>query len=100
MSKNKTIEAARKFTEAARDAGWSISAWGTVVTITKQFTPGSVDEFIELDTEYYDILSLVPARGGSMWGSDGSGVGGYAAMQSGVFKMNISGVSAAFIAIL
>lgn len=100
MSKNKTTEAARKFTEAARSAGWSISTRGTIVTITKRFTPGSCEEFTELDSEYYDLLSMVTARGGSIWGTDGSGVGGYAAMQSGVFTMNVSGVSAAFIAAL
>ena len=98
MKTNKTVEAARKFTAAARSAGWSISTREGVVSISKRFTPGSREQFIELDSEYYDVLSMVTARGGSMWGTDGSGVGGYAAMQSGVFTMNISGVSAAFIA--
>jgi hypothetical protein len=41
---------------------------------------------------------MVKARGGSMWGTDGSGVGGYSAMLHGCFTMNISGVSPAFIA--
>jgi len=100
MKTNKTIEAARKFTEAARDAGWSISTRGTIVTITKRFTPGSCEKFTELDSEYYDLLSMVTARGGSIWGTDGSGIGGLVAMQTGVFKMNISGVSKAFIAAL
>jgi hypothetical protein len=70
------------------------------VTITKHFTPGSREEFVQLDGEYYGILSMVKARGGSMWGTDGSGVGGYSAMLHGCFTMNISGVSPAFIAAL
>jgi hypothetical protein len=55
---------------------------------------------VQLDGEYYGILSMVKARGGSMWGTDGSGVGGYSAMLHGCFTMNISGVSPAFITAL
>lgn len=95
-----TKTAAAKFAAAAREAGWKISSRENVVTITKHFTPNSRDEFVKLDGEYYGILSLVKARGGSIWGTDGSGVGGYSAMLHGVFTMNISGVSQAFIAAL
>ena len=98
--KTSTKTAAANFATAARDAGWKISSRENVVTITKHFTPTSRDEFVTLDGEYYGILSLVKARGGSMWGTDGSGVGGYSAMLHGCFTMNISGVSQAFIAAL
>ncbi len=98
--KTSTKTAAANFAAAARDAGWKISSRENVVTITKHFTPNSRDEFVKLDGEYYGILSLVKARGGSIWGTDGSGVGGYSAMLHGVFTMNISGVSPAFIAAL
>jgi len=98
--KTSTKTAAAKFVAAARDTGWKISVRENVVTITKHFTPNSRDEFVKLDGEYYGILSLVKARGGSMWGTDGSGVGGYSAMLHGCFTMNISGVSQAFIAAL
>jgi hypothetical protein len=98
--KTSTKTAAANFAAAARDAGWKISSRENVVTITKHFTAGSHQEFVKLDGEYYGILSLVKARGGSMWGTDGSGVGGYSAMLHGVFTMNISGVSQAFIAAL
>jgi hypothetical protein len=96
--KTSTKTAAAKFAAAAREAGWKISSRENVVTITKHFTPNSREEFVKLDGEYYGILSLVAARGGSIWGTDGSGVGGYSAMLHGVFTMNISGVSPAFIA--
>lgn len=95
--KTSTKTAAANFAAAARDAGWTVSSRDNVVTITKHFTPNSRDEFVKLDGEYYGILSLVKARGGSMWGTDGSGVGGYSAMLHGCFTMNISGVSPAFI---
>ena len=98
--KTSTKTAAANFAAAARDAGWVISTRDNVVTITKHFTPNSREEFVKLDGEYYGILSLVKARGGSMWGTDGSGVGGYSAMMHGVFTMSISGVSSAFIAAL
>jgi hypothetical protein len=98
--KTATKTAAAKFVAACRQDGWFISTRENVITITKHFTPGSRDEFVKLDGEYYGILSLVKARGGSMWGTDGSGVGGYSAMLHGCFTMNISGVSQAFIAAL
>lgn len=98
--KTLTKTAAANFAAAARNAGWKISSRENVVTITKHFTAGSREEFVQLDGEYYGILSLVKARGGSMWGTDGSGVGGYSAILHGVFTMNVSGVSPAFIAAL
>lgn len=98
--KTSTKTAAANFAAAARNSGWTISTRDNVVTITKHFTPNSREEFVQLDGEYYGILSLVKARGGSMWGTDGSGVGGYSAMLHGVFTMNVSGVSPAFIAAL
>lgn len=98
--KTSTKTAAANFAAAARNAGWMVTTRDNVVTITKHFTPNSRDEFVKLDGEYYGILSLVRARGGSMWGTDGSGVGGYSAMLHGCFTMNISGVSPAFIAAL
>ncbi|NBX74889.1 MAG: hypothetical protein EBQ89_11435, partial [Alphaproteobacteria bacterium] len=84
MKTSKTMTAARKFVAAARSAGWRISSRENVVTITKGFTANSREEFVGLDGEYYGILSILPYKG-SMWGTDGSGVGGYSAMLHGVF---------------
>lgn len=98
MKTTKTMTAAREFVNAARSNGWQISSRENVVTIRKGFTAGSRDEFVQLDGEYYGILSILKARGGSMWGTDGSGVGGYSAMLHGVFTMNVSGVSDKMIA--
>jgi hypothetical protein len=89
---SKMMTTARQFVAAARSAGWRISSRENVVTITKGFTANSRDEFVQLDGEYYGILSILPYKG-SMWGTDGSGVGGYSAILHGVFTMNVSGVS-------
>lgn len=85
--------AALKFLNAATRGGWTVRINGTVVTISKTFTPGDRDAFVECDMDYDDILSKLPARGGSTWGTDGGGVGGAIALQSGEFVMKMSGVS-------
>jgi hypothetical protein len=89
--------AALEFLNACQRQGWTVRAdeETRVVTITKHFAPGDNAAFVALDGEYYDLLSRLPARGGSMWGTDGSGVGGYSAILHGCFTMNLSGVSAA-----
>lgn len=94
----KTATIAREFVAACRKAGWAITVRENMVTISKHFTPNSRQEFVELDGEYYGLLSMLKARGGSMWGTDGSGVGGYSAMLHGCFTMNVSGVSERMIA--
>jgi len=44
--------------------------------------------------EYDSILSHVPrTSAGSTWGTDGGGMGGVHAMNTGLFKMNMSGGS-------
>lgn len=96
MADSKTLAAARKFVAACKAGGWLISGDyenENIIRITKHFTPGDHDEFVRLDGEWYGILSLTNARGGSMWGTDGSGVGGHSALLHGRFQMNVSGVS-------
>lgn len=95
---SKTDTIARKFVDACRELGWAITLRENIVTISKGFTAGSREEFVRLDGEYYGLLSMLKARGGSMWGTDGSGVGGYSAMLHGIFTMNVSGVSQRMIA--
>lgn len=99
---SKSTESAAAFVKTARDNGWSVqTTHGTsVVTIAKQFTPNDSAAFRDCDATYYGILSLVPARGGSTWGTDGSGVGGYSATIHGRFEMNVSGVNKTFLAAL
>lgn len=95
----KMIPPAQAFVAACRDSGWSVhitpeslGGGSNVVSITKHFAPNDRDAFVRLDGEWYGLLSMLKARGGSMWGTDGSGVGGHSAMIHGCFKMNVSGV--------
>ena len=75
---------------------WSYSVRGSIFTITKKITPNNNDAFCAADSEYYEILSLLPSTSaGSIWGTDGGGIGAITAMQNGVFKMNKSGGSKA-----
>ena len=91
------LEIADKFLDACDENRFVVSVRGTVVTISKTFDPGDSREFVRLDSSYYSVLSLVPASGGSIWGTDGGSVGGQAALDSGRFVMNISGVKKRFI---
>lgn len=88
-SKNEMI--AREFFATCVKLGWSYEIRDNVLSITKKFIPGDNAGFVECDMQYYNILSIIPSRGGSIWGTDGSGVGAISAMNSGVFKMNKSG---------
>lgn len=90
MSKNKEI--AEKIKAMAVELGWSYKVHDGILTITKLFTPGSNDEFYQADGEYYSILELLPQSSpGSIWGTDGGGMGAPGAKRDGVFTMNKSG---------
>ena len=83
-----------KLLETAKELGWDVSADTGMLRITTRFTPGSMEEFVECDMEYYEVLSLLPStEPGSVWGTDGGGVGAIGAIKSGVFQMSKSGGS-------
>lgn len=89
---SKTAEMASKFKETATRYGWSYVVRGTILTISKPFD-GSLEEFARCDGEYYSVLSAAPStRPGSMWGTDGGGMGAMSAMKNKLFVMNKSGV--------
>jgi hypothetical protein len=74
--------------------GWNINIKSdSVISINKSFTPGDNDKLVECDMEYYHLLSMVPLKGGSIWGTDCGGVGAMSALKSGLFVMNKSGNS-------
>ena len=90
---SKVSEAVAKFEEACAKYGWSYSVRGEILTISKPFD-GSLEEFARCDGEYYSVLSYAPStRPGSIWGTDGGGVGAMAAMENKLFVMNKSGVN-------
>ena len=89
-------ELAREFVALCRKYQWNYSTRSNIVCITR--TVADMDEFVDADQEYGFILSSVPqSEAGSVWGTDGGGVGAIAAMRSGIFEMKKSGVSKAFL---
>ncbi len=96
----KTKDLVQAFLAACKANGWtpSLGATGSIVRITARFTPGSLEEFANLDMSYWGILSRVPQTGaGSVWGTAGGGVGAVQALRTGRFAMNVRGVSKRFL---
>lgn len=93
MSKN--VEIAKEIKAMADRLGWKIARCsGSILTIEKVMEPATNDAFVRADSEYYSILGLMPTTSpGSVWGTDGGGMGALSAMNSGVFRMNKSGCS-------
>lgn len=90
MSKAK--EAAKTLLSVAKDYGWSVEVRGSILTIRKVISTN--EDFVRADSEYYGILSYLPSTSaGSIWGTDGGGIGALSAMKSGIFTMNKSGGS-------
>ena len=73
----KTAQVAAKIQSRCEKYGWSYEVKrGSILTISKAFTPNDTDALVECDMEYYSILSELPmCRDGSDWGTDCSGVG-------------------------
>tara|TARA_B100000029_G_scaffold506680_1_gene589868 strand:+ start:914 stop:1249 length:336 start_codon:yes stop_codon:yes gene_type:complete len=87
-------ERAIKLLETARAWNWRVDLDGPVLKITKHFAPGDNDAFVDCDMEYDEILSWLPSTSaGSVWGTDGGGVGAISAINSGTFQMKKSGGS-------
>lgn len=89
-------EQAAQFSGLCRRYGWTYNVRPNVIEIRKTFTAGSKREFTDADMEYGTILDAAPLRGGSVWGTDGGGIGGMVALQTGRFSMKKSGSGVAF----
>jgi hypothetical protein len=86
-------ETASKILAIANEYGWDVNVRGSILTITKTGI-NSNDDFVRADMEYYSILELLPMTSpGSIWGTDGGGIGALSAMRTRVFTMNKSGGS-------
>ena len=91
---SKATDTAQSIMDLATKWSWNVTVRGSILTITKQFTPGSSEEFANCDMEYGSILGQLPrTKSGSDWGTDGGGIGAISAIQSGRFVMNRSGGS-------
>lgn len=93
--KKSSKEIALEIKKIADELGWEIVVRNeSLLTITKKIDNNDTDDFVKADGEYYHILSLVPTTApGSIWGTDGGGVGALSAMKHGLFVMNKSGCS-------
>jgi hypothetical protein len=93
MKKLSPKEIALKIKLTCYDLGWTYEARATILVIRKSFDK-TTESFVIADSEYYGILGLIPTTSaGSIWGTDGGGVGALAAIESGVFEMKKSGCS-------
>ena len=92
--------AADEFARLCREYGWTYAIRGAIVTISKRIRPGSMDDFRDADMEYGSILDAAPLKGGSVWGTDGGGIGAISAINQGRFVMNKSGSGARFLSAL
>lgn len=99
-AKLSALDQAKQFAEACRADGWSYEVRGSVVSIQKQFAPHDRDAYTACDMFAYDILQLAPLTGGSVWGTDGGSVGGYAGLSGGYYRLNKSGNGKRFLAAL
>ena len=94
----KSEEQVEIFLAKLKEYGWTLGrVGGSIVTIQKEIGRDNREEFVKADMEYYSILAYAPGKGGSIWGTDGGGIGALSAMKSGRFTMNKSGVGARFI---
>ncbi len=85
---------AAEIVKTAESLGWRVAVRNnSILTITKDGICSN-DDFVRADMEYYSILGMLPSTSaGSIWGTDGGGIGALSAMRSGVFTMNKSGGS-------
>lgn len=92
---SKNQEIAKNIIETCKSLGWEITRCsGSILTIKKRIKANSNESFSEADSEYFSIFGLMPTTSpGSIWGTDGGGIGALSAMSSGVFTMNKSGCS-------
>lgn len=84
-------EIAEKFVAECRKYGWTFESKPSIVRVSKRFTPGSNEEFTQCESEANYLLSLVPLKGGSIWGTDGASIGGYSGLIRGEFVLAKSG---------
>lgn len=88
------LEVAQIFVKKCKEYGFTYTAGTSILSVHKKFTPNDNDGFTDCDMNGPYLLGIVKAtQPGSIWGTDGGGVGGYVALQSGNYTLNKSGCS-------
>lgn len=89
---SKACATALEIIEAANEYGFTIHVRGSILTISRNIPVGDLDAFTECDGTYGSVLDKLPqTESGSVWGTDGGGMGGLTALNTGRFVMNKSG---------
>lgn len=82
-----------EFVEICKTRGIAIKTRGNVLSLVKNFTPGSDNEYSDAESDV-SIIYDVPAGCGSIWGTDGGSIGGMVGRDRGEMVLNRSGVKA------
>lgn len=83
------------FIKRTNELGWRVicSKNTPVIRIEKDIEPDNMDEYTKADMEAAYLLSLVPLRGGSVWGTESHTVGALSAIKYGLYFLNKSGTN-------
>lgn len=93
-SYSETLALVRSFLQDCKQAGWSVSTGGSIVTIQTTFEPGDNDAYVKADGESFQLMSILPhASTGSTWGTTGDGVGGHVGKEHGYYTLKCSAIS-------
>lgn len=98
VKQTKTQVQVQAVLEAASKNGFEISFSDHVFTVSKPMPPTDTESLASYETAAREVLSQVPLRGGSIWGTNDSSAGECVAMQEGLFEMNKSGTARRFMA--
>jgi hypothetical protein len=101
MPKSSASAIAAEIKAAADKYGFTVRVDRGIMRVSKNFPAGNVDAFRDCDMSYYLVLGILPrTQPGSDWGTDGGGIGGMVALNSGFFEMKRSGGSKRVLAAL
>ena len=93
--KKTPLEIALHFVAHCKKNEIQITRCDRILTLEKRLTGNDRNlDFFDAESDcsvIYDLPSS--ADGGSVWGTDGGSIGGMVAIQTGLFKLNRSGVS-------
>ena len=93
----KAQQQAQEFVEKCRLYGFTWEVRGSIVTISQFFKPEDGNAYVHCDMMGPSVLDYAPLKGGSVWGSDGGGIGGMVALTKGHYVLNKSGTGANFL---
>lgn len=93
-SLSKTQLIAKEFVQKCQEFGFTFKVSGSVIKLFKTIPAQSPSDFSQSESQASTLLALIPqTKAGSVWGTDGGSLGGHAAMETGDFRMNMSGCS-------